>query len=89
MLSLGHTSKGNSPCKASVKFDDLWKHLVDEAQKETKCELIFSSITPDLLRVLQPASRWNLIIRSKDYVSGSSPRYTILTVGIFPVEVKL
>jgi len=34
-------------------------------------------------RVLQPTSRWNLIIRSKDYVSGSSLRYDILTAGIF------
>ena len=67
---------------------DLWKHLVSEAQKETKCKLIFSSITLHLIRVLQPTSTWNLIIRSNDGVSVSSPRYAILTAGIFLVRVE-
>ena len=78
-------NKDNVPCRTSIKFDDLWKHLVSEEQEGTKCELIFSSITLDLLRVLQPTSRWSLRIRSKDYVSVSSPRYAILTTGIFAV----
>ena len=66
---------------------DLWKHLVSEARKETKCKLIYSSITLHLLRVLQPTSTWNFIIRSKDCVSVSSPRYAVLTAGIFLVQV--
>ena len=81
------TQKNDYPCQTSIKFDDLWKHLVSEAQKETKCKLIFSSITLHLLRVLQPTSTCNFIIRSKDCVSVSSPRYAILTTGIFPVQV--
>ena len=52
------TMKDNYPCQNSIIFDDLWKHLVSEAQKETKCELIISSITLHLLRVLQPTSTW-------------------------------
>ena len=81
------TPKDDYPCQTSIKFDDLWKHLVSEAQKETKCKLIFSSITLHLIRVLQPTSTWNFIIRSKDCVSVSLPRYAILTAGIFPVQV--
>ena len=46
-LGIRHANKDNGRCKASINFDDLWKHLVSEAQKETKCELIFSSITLD------------------------------------------
>jgi len=87
-ISFRRTPKSDSLCQASIRFDDLWKHLVSEAQKETKCERIVVSITLDLLRVLQPTLRWNLIIRSKDYVSGSSQRYAILTADIFPVQVK-
>ncbi|KAL9712290.1 hypothetical protein Ac2012v2_005365 [Leucoagaricus gongylophorus] len=30
------TQKDDYPCQASIRFDDLWKHLVSEAQKETK-----------------------------------------------------
>ena len=81
------TLKDGYPCQASIIFDDLWKHLISEAQKETKCKLIFSLITLHLIRVLQPTSTWNFIIRSKDCVSVSSPRYAILTSGIFPVQV--
>ena len=40
-------NKDNSPCRTSIKFDDLWKHLVSEEQEGTKCELIFCSITLD------------------------------------------
>ena len=47
IVSLWNINKDDSPCKAIIKFDDLWNHLVSEAQKETKCELIFSSITLD------------------------------------------
>ena len=78
ILSLWRTPKSDSPCKTRINFDDLWKHLISEAQKATKCESIFASISPDLLRVLQWTSRWSLIIRLKDYTSGSSQRYAIL-----------
>ena len=50
-LGIRHDNKDNVPCKTSIKFDDLWKHLVSEEQEgtkcETKCELIFSLITLD------------------------------------------
>jgi len=45
---LGRTSKEEPMCKASVRFDDLWKHVSSEA--ETNCERISTSITPNLLR---------------------------------------
>jgi len=40
-------------CKASIRFDNLWKHLVSESQKEAKCELVFASIASNILRVPQ------------------------------------
>ena len=46
-LSFIYGNKDNSPCRTSIKFDDLWKHLVSEEQEGTKCELIFCSITLD------------------------------------------
>jgi len=46
-LGIRHDNKDNVPCKTSIKFDDLWKHLVSEEQEGTKCELIFCSITLD------------------------------------------
>jgi len=46
-LGIRHANKDNCRCKASINFNDLWKNLVSEAQEETKCELIFSSITLD------------------------------------------
>jgi len=47
-------------CGISIKFDDLWKHLVSESQMETKCELILASISSNVLRMPQPTSQWNL-----------------------------
>jgi len=44
-------------CKASIRFDDLWKHLVSESQKEEKCELVFTLIASNILRVPQPTSK--------------------------------
>jgi len=44
-------------CKASIRFDSLWKHLVSESQKEAKCELSFALIASNILRVPQPTSR--------------------------------
>ena len=46
-FGIRHGNKDNVPCRTSIKFDDLWKHLVSEEQEGTKCELIFCSITLD------------------------------------------
>ena len=46
-FGIRHSNKDHSPCRTSIKFDDLWKHLVSEKQEGTKCELIFCSITLD------------------------------------------
>ena len=46
-LRIIYGNKDNSPCRTSIKFDYLWKHLVSEEQEGTKCELIFCSITLD------------------------------------------
>ena len=35
-------SRNDLLCKANVRFDDLWEHLVSQAQQETNCELIFA-----------------------------------------------
>ena len=51
-----YTLKDGYLCQASIRFDNLWKHLISEAQKETKYKLIFSLITLHLLRVLQLTS---------------------------------
>jgi len=70
-----HTSQDDLPCKVSVKFDDLWEHLVSQAQQETNCELIFSSINSCLLRAPQRTSRSSSLIPFQDYSYGLSPRY--------------
>jgi len=44
---LGRTS-GELMSKASVRFDDLWKHVSSGA--ETNCERISTLIIPNLLR---------------------------------------
>ena len=44
-------------CKVSIWFDDLWKHLVSESQKEAKCELVFTLIALNILRVPQQTLR--------------------------------
>ena len=45
---LGRTSKEEPMCKASIRFDDLWKHVSSGA--ETNCERISTLIIPNLLR---------------------------------------
>ena len=60
IITLGHAPEGNLMCKASIKFDDLWEHLVLELQKETKCELILDTIAYDRLKISQQTSEWNL-----------------------------
>jgi len=55
--TLGRASEDELLCKASIGFDDLWRHLVSESQKEAKCELAFASIASNILRVPQRTSR--------------------------------
>jgi len=57
ILSLGCISKNDPLCKISVKFDDLWDHLVSETQEGTNCRLIFASFASNLLRILQQILR--------------------------------
>jgi len=45
------TSQDNVLCKATIKFDNLWKHLVLKSQKESKCKLILVSIASDMLKI--------------------------------------
>jgi len=57
IITFGHVSQDELLCKASIRFDSLWKHLVSESQKEAKCELVFALIASNILRVPQPTSR--------------------------------
>jgi len=57
IITFGHASKDELLCKASIGFDNLWKHLVLESPKEAKCELVFASIASNILRVPQQTSR--------------------------------
>ena len=54
--TFGRASQDELLCKASILFDDLWKHL-SESQKEAKCELVFALIASNILRVPQQTSR--------------------------------
>ena len=67
----------NSLCWVSIKFNNLWDHLVSETQEGTKYRLIFVSITFSLLRVFQQISKWNSPMEFQDCNSGSSLRYAI------------
>jgi len=77
LLTLGRASEGDLLCQVSVKFDDLWKHLVSESQKTTKCELIFVSIASDILTAPQRSSRWISMMQFQGCISGSSLRYAL------------
>jgi len=57
IMTFGSASEGDLLCRVIIKFNDLWRHLVAESQKETKCELMFVSITSDGLRIPQQTSR--------------------------------
>ena len=76
IFSFGHISD-DPLCRVSIKFNDLWDHLVSETQKGTKCRLIFVSIALSLLRILQQISKWNSPVEFQDWNSGLSPRYAI------------
>ena len=77
LLTLGRASEGDLLCQVSIKFDDLWKHLVSESQKTTKCELIFVSIASDILTAPQRSSRWISMMQFQGCISGSSLRYAL------------
>jgi len=64
-------------CRVSIKFNDLWDHLVSQTQEGTKCRLIFVSIALSLLRVIQQISKWNSPMEFQDCNSGLSLRYAI------------
>jgi len=55
--TLGRDSQDELLCKANIRFDNLWKQLVSELQKEAKCELAFALIASNILRVSQQSSR--------------------------------
>jgi len=55
--TLGRASQDELLCKANIRFDNLWKQLVSELQKEAKCELAFALIASNILRVSQQSSR--------------------------------
>jgi len=74
IITLGRAPEGDLLCEAKIKFDVLWKHLVLESQKETKCELILALIAYDMLKIPQQTSQWNLSIQYRDFSSSSSPR---------------
>jgi len=39
-------------CQVSIKFNNLWDHLVSQTQEGTKCRLIFVSIALSLLGII-------------------------------------
>jgi len=55
--TFGRASQDELLCKASIRFDDLWKNMVSESQKGAKCELSFALIASNILRVPQQTSR--------------------------------
>jgi len=75
IITFGRAPEGDLVCSARIKFDVLWKHLVLESRKETKCEFILVSIAYDMLKIPQQTSQWNLWIQCQDFSSGSSLRY--------------
>jgi len=50
ILRFKRASQDDLLCKASIKFDDIWGHLVLETQRGTNCELMFALIISHLLR---------------------------------------
>ena len=62
IITLGRISEGDLLCEVNIKFDVLWKHLVLESQKESKCELIFALIGSNMLKIPQQTSQWNSVM---------------------------
>ena len=77
VLICGQVSEDEPLCEAAIKFDDLWKHLVSELQKKTKCKSIFASIASDILRTPQQTSRRISSMQFQDCSSGLSLRYAL------------
>jgi len=75
IITLRQASEGDLLGRANIKFNDLWRHLVSESQKETKCELIFASVASDMLRILQKTLQWNLLMQFQDFSSTLLLRY--------------
>ena len=46
IMTLGRTLEGDLVCQVNIKFDDLWRHLVSESQKETNVSLSLSRSLP-------------------------------------------
>ena len=69
------TSQYNVLCKATIKFDDLWKHLVLESQKGSKCGFIFTSIASDMLKIPKQTSQWNSVMQCQYFSSGSTLKH--------------
>jgi len=76
-LAFGRASEDKPLCEAAIRFDDLWKHLVSESQKITKCESIVTSIASDILRTPQQTSRQISLMQFQDCSSGLSLRYAL------------
>ena len=76
-LAFGWASEDEPLCEAAIEFDDLWKHLVSELQKKTKCKSIFASIASDILRTPQQTSRRISSMQFQDCSSGLSLRYAL------------
>jgi len=75
IITLGRAPQGDLLCKASIRFDDLWEHLILELQEEANRELILVSIAYDRLKIPQQTFQWDLQMQRWDFSSGSSPKY--------------
>ena len=51
LIHLKCTSEDNVACTATIKFNDICKHLALESQKEPKCRLILVSIASNMLKI--------------------------------------
>jgi len=80
IFNFGRISEDDPLCQVSIKFNDLWDHLVSETQEGTECGLIFFSFASSLLRMLQQILSLNFLMEFQDYNSGSSPKYVIIIV---------
>jgi len=77
VLTCGQVSEDEYLSEAAIEFDDLWRHLISESQKTTKCESIFASIASDILRTAQQTLRRISLMQFQDCSSGSSLRYAL------------
>jgi len=78
IFSFGRISEDGPLCQVSIKFNDLWDHLVSETDEGIKCRLIFVSFASNILRILQQVLGLNSPMKFQDYNSGLSLRYAIM-----------